>query len=211
LFPPRAHSLSFPLFFSVRVEGTVRLESAGPGRTRQRFRGTARVSLPTVGPLVEKLIVSTITRSYARLPDIVHQWTQARAASSDTRKKERKKGKSVFCDALAKEKDAALTRAQQRNAYRISAGARRVAEGAPPRRGGGGGVAGWRARGARERCGNAVATARRGARRRGGGRRAAAAARGGGGVSGCIWAATSSAQCTRHAPEMCALSDAEEE
>jgi hypothetical protein len=63
----------------VRVEGVVRIEAAGARRTRQRFCGTVSVALPTVGPLVERLIVSTMRRSYACLPAIVDEWMQARA------------------------------------------------------------------------------------------------------------------------------------
>lgn len=65
----------------VRVEGTVRIEAAGPGRTRQRFRGTACVSLPTVGPLVERLIVKHIARSYAAMPPVVDDWMRVRGAA----------------------------------------------------------------------------------------------------------------------------------
>jgi len=65
----------------VRVEGTVRIEAAGPGRTRQRFRGTACVSLPTVGPLVERLIVKHIARSYADMPPVVADWMRVRGAA----------------------------------------------------------------------------------------------------------------------------------
>jgi hypothetical protein len=64
----------------VRVEGTVRVEAAGAGRTRQRFAGTVNVALPSVGPLVEKMIVAAIARSYTHMPAIVEEWMQARCA-----------------------------------------------------------------------------------------------------------------------------------
>jgi hypothetical protein len=72
-----------PRLRSVRVEGTVRVEAAGAGRTRQRFAGTVNVALPSVGPLVEKMIVAAIARSYTHMPAIVEEWMQARLCRSD--------------------------------------------------------------------------------------------------------------------------------
>ena len=70
----------------VRLTGTVLIEAADanerpPTRTRQRFRGTVTVALPTVGPMVERIIVATIKRSYEKLPAVLEQWVQACAAT----------------------------------------------------------------------------------------------------------------------------------
>jgi hypothetical protein len=63
------------------VSGTVTIEEAAPGVTRQRFRGTVSVGIPTVGSLVEGIVLNRIYRSYTEMPAVFDDWMQNRDAA----------------------------------------------------------------------------------------------------------------------------------
>ena len=65
----------------MRVQGTVTIEEAAPGRTRQRFRGTVNVGISGIGSLVEGIVLGRIYRSYAEMPAIVDDWLRHRDAA----------------------------------------------------------------------------------------------------------------------------------
>ena len=65
----------------VRVKGTVTIDACAPGRTRQRFRGHISVTVPTIGSLVEGIILKRINRSYEEMPYIIADWTRHREAA----------------------------------------------------------------------------------------------------------------------------------
>ena len=65
----------------VRVVGVVTIDAPAPGRTRQRFRGTVSVGIPTIGSLVEGIVLSRIYRSYTEMPAIVDDWLKHRDAA----------------------------------------------------------------------------------------------------------------------------------
>ena len=48
----------------VRSEGTYRLESVGPGQTRRTVEGALDIRLALLGPLVERLAVAEVKKTY---------------------------------------------------------------------------------------------------------------------------------------------------
>ena len=95
----------------VRVSGTVTIDSPGPGRTRQRFRGTVSVGISGIGSLVEGIVLKRIHRSYEEMPAIVDDWLAHRSAAF---KAQRRAEAQAFAPAAALAAAAAAGREVQR-------------------------------------------------------------------------------------------------
>jgi len=97
----------------VRVAGTVTISATGSRgeRTEQRFRGSISVGVPTVGSLVEAIVMKHINRSYAEMPAQVDDWLKHREAAI---KAQRRADVAAYAPDFALQAAAAAAREVQR-------------------------------------------------------------------------------------------------